>query len=436
MHVRHAGVRNIRSIERFLWDVDQQRDVDDLAGWHVILGENGSGKSSMLRAIALALVGPNDAPALRQEWSSWLRRSSDHGHVNLRLVPHPGWDEYAIDSSPTEGSVPDVLVRFERHDRHIEFKQEQSHSNPKQHVWSGGPGWFSASYGPFRRFSGGDEDAERLYRSYPRLARHLTTFGESFALSECTDWLHDLKFKALEAEKAGEPDGGGAGRLLLRLFGFINDSGLLPHDTRIADVTSDDVFFIDGDGHTVPVDDLGDGYRSILSLVFELLRNLVTELGGDRIFDAAGVRVEVPGVVLIDEIDAHLHPHWQGRIGHWFVERFPRMQLIVSTHSPLVCQAAVRGTIYRLPQPGSDDEGRFVVGEERDRLLYGNVLDAYDTPSFGVVPTRSEAGHERLQRLAELNLEARTRPLEPNEEAEREYLRTILPTTARGERIP
>ena len=92
--------------------------------------------------------------------------------------------------------APDLLVRFDRRDRHIELTQERSHSDPKRHVWSGAPGWFSASYGPFRRFSGGDEDAERLYRSYPRLARHLTTFGESFALSECTDWLHDLKFSA------------------------------------------------------------------------------------------------------------------------------------------------------------------------------------------------------------------------------------------------
>lgn len=141
--------------------------------------------------------------------------------------------------------------------------------------------------------------------------------------------------------------------------------------------------------------------------------------------------------MLIDEIDAHLHPHWQSRIGHWFVQHFPRMQFIVTTHSPLVCQAAERGTIFRLPQPGSEgEESGFVTGLERDRLLYGNVLDAYDTQSFGVVPTRSEAGHRKLQRLAELNLQARHEPLTPTEEAEREQLRAALPTVARGEDAP
>ena len=50
-----------------------------------------------------------------------------------------------------------------------------------------------------------------------------------------------------------------------------------------------------------------------------------------------------PGVVLIDEVDAHLHPTWQRRIGLWFREHFPKLQFIVSTHSPLICQAATVG---------------------------------------------------------------------------------------------
>ena len=44
--------------------------------------------------------------------------------------------------------------------------------------------------------------------------------------------------------------------------------------------------------------------------------------------------VTLPGVVAIDEVDAHLHPAWQQRIGDWFVERFPVTQFFVTTHSP------------------------------------------------------------------------------------------------------
>lgn len=436
MHLRRASIRNVRSIEALTWDVEAHAVDGDLAGWHVILGDNGSGKSSILRAIALALTGPHDAPALRYDWNTWLRQSCDRGEVSLALDAHAGWDVHAH-GHPAAGVPPEVRVAFTRRSRQVAFEAVGGDTAPNQHVWGDERGWFSASYGPFRRFSGGDIDGERLYRNYARLARHLSAFNESIALSEATDWLQDLKFKALEAEKHGDADGGEWGRLLLRVFAFINESGLLPHDTQIVEVTSDDVLFMDGEGHAVSIDELGDGYRSILSLAFELLRNLSAEFGWSRTFDVTGARVMVPGVVMIDEVDAHLHPHWQSRIGHWFVERFPRMQFIVTTHSPLVCQAAERGTIYRLPRPGSEDEeSGFVTGHERDRLLYGNVLDAYDTQSFGVVSTRSESGHRKLQRLAELNVQARTRPLTPTEEAEREHLRTILPTIARGESIP
>ena len=46
------------------------------------------------------------------------------------------------------------------------------------------------------------------------------------------------------------------------------------------------------------------------------------------------------GVVLIDEIDAHLHPEWQREIGFWLKRHFPNIQFIVTTHSPIICQAA------------------------------------------------------------------------------------------------
>jgi DNA repair exonuclease SbcCD ATPase subunit len=63
MFLNAAKISNIRSIRNITWSIPTNRS---LAEWHVIVGDNGSGKTSFLRAIALALVGPTEAQGLRQ----------------------------------------------------------------------------------------------------------------------------------------------------------------------------------------------------------------------------------------------------------------------------------------------------------------------------------------------------------------------------------
>ncbi|HBY79411.1 MAG TPA: hypothetical protein DEG47_20960, partial [Cyanobacteria bacterium UBA11148] len=284
-------------------------------------------------------------------------------------------------------------------------------------------GWFSAAYGPYRRFKGGNQDYEKLFDSNPKLAAHLSIFGEDVALTECLKWLQDLQFKKLE----GDPEG----NLLDSLKEFVNQSGFLPHQAHLEHVSSKGVEFIDGNGCRLPVEELSDGYRSILSLTFELIRQLARVYGYQSIFDPNDpTKIIPPGVVLIDEIDAHLHPTWQRKIGIWFREHFPNLQFIVSTHSPLICQAATVGTVYCLPKPGSNELGSMVTGQDLDRLLYGNVLDAYGTEAFGADVTRSDESKKYLQRLAQLNCKELREQLTEDERKEQQKLRAMMPTSA------
>ena len=80
------------------------------------------------------------------------------------------------------------------------------------------------------------------------------------------------------------------------------------------------------------VDDLSDGFRSILSMVADLAYRMVRlnpQLGEQAV-------VQTPGVVLIDEIDMHLHPLWQQTVLLDMQRAFPKVQFIVTTHSPQV----------------------------------------------------------------------------------------------------
>lgn len=83
---------------------------------------------------------------------------------------------------------------------------------------------------------------------------------------------------------------------------------------------------------TLPLQFLSDGVKNMISLVADLAHRCVRlnpHLGGDA---AAGT----PGIVLIDEIDMHLHPRWQQVVVELLTRAFPRVQFIVTTHSPQV----------------------------------------------------------------------------------------------------
>src|SRR5690349_16765669 len=89
MYLTRFIIENVRAIQRLEWQVPPEQ----APGWHVILGDNGSGKSSVLRSIALGLVGPHEAMALRQEWSKWLRHGEHMGDIVLVLNADPKFDK-------------------------------------------------------------------------------------------------------------------------------------------------------------------------------------------------------------------------------------------------------------------------------------------------------------------------------------------------------
>ncbi|WP_437638275.1 AAA family ATPase [Sorangium sp. So ce854] len=430
MYLRQVTVERVRSITSLQWELPR---AERGPGWHVILGENGAGKSSFLRAVALSLLGPDASGALRQPWGEWVRRDATSARVEARLSyevtthgPHahpPGLHPAAgQDGSDIRSDLSlDLILELAQAGTETKIVEQ---TEAARALVRRAAGAFSAAYGPFRRFSDGDPAYERMFVDQPRVARHISLFDSRITLTESLAWLRELRFKQLD----NKPEGA----LLEPFKKFASDAGppfFLPHGAHLADVSSDGVTFVDGNGFEIPVEDLSDGYRAVLSLTFDLIRHMAAVFGHERVFDPEDPSVVLPGgVVLIDEIDAHLHPSWQRQIGHWFKKHFPNVQFLVTTHSPLVCQAA--DTVFLLPAPGSDEEARRVEGVDLERLRYGNVLEAYGTDVFGRGVTRSEEGKRLLEKLVALNRKEQERGLSPEEMEEQERLRAIFPTSA------
>ena len=105
---------------------------------------------------------------------------------------------------------------------------------------------------------------------------------------------------------------------------------------------------IDRKGEPLPVRYLSHGERGILAVVLDLTRRLGT--ANPRLGDPA---VEAGAVVLIDEIDLHLHPKWQRQIVRKLTQTFPRCQFIATTHSPQVIGEVEHNRIQILTEDGA-----------------------------------------------------------------------------------
>ena len=428
MYIQKAEIKNIRSI------VDFEIEFKNPAGWHVLIGDNGAGKSTIIRSMALALVGQEQARGLRLDSDEWINKHSERGQINLALVP-----DNIVDKFRKPSFIPALPVGFpyflisqinlEKGDFLNSTLVESLHANCMEvSLENAESGFFSVAYGPYRRFKGGSPEWEDVFKNHSlaKLAAHLSIFGENVALTETRSWLKDLKYKSLENNEESE-------RTLENITKLINSDDFLPHNAKLEQVNSENVFFKDGNDAIITVNQMSDGYRSILSMTFELIRQLVRVYGSELVFkniESDEMFIDLPGVVLVDEIDAHLHPTWQTRIGQWFLKYFPRLQFIVTTHSPLVCRAAENGSIWRLAAPGSDEKSGEITGLDRERLIYGNILDAYGTEVFGADVSISQESVKKQEKLVKLSKKKMLGAISSNEEEKLQDLKKVFTTDA------
>lgn len=95
-----------------------------------------------------------------------------------------------------------------------------------------------------------------------------------------------------------------------------------------------------------PFNNLSDGYRNMIAMVGDIAWKAV------QLNPHLGTKApaETPGIVLIDELDLHLHPTWQRRVIEDLRRTFPKIQFICTTHSPFLIQAARAGEVIGLGQ--------------------------------------------------------------------------------------
>ncbi|MCB9536052.1 MAG: AAA family ATPase [Myxococcales bacterium] len=167
------------------------------------------------------------------------------------------------------------------------------------------------------------------------------------------------------------------------------------------DVARDELRVVFADGRQLPFGLLSDGYRNLIAMAADIAWRAVQlnpHLGPQALERTAGV-------VLVDEIELHLHPAWQREVLQRLLSTFPALQFVVTTHAPVVITSVDADSVRLLTAEGE------VVGT---RVAEGLTANGALREVMGV-PERPDATARHLARLGALIEEGRS------DEARRAY---------------
>lgn len=211
----------------------------------------------------------------------------------------------------------------------------------------------------------------------------MTLFDSNKKLINPSAWIKEVDYRDLKNQESSENS-----RNALNSIQSIFD-GLLDKKVDIT-ISNYEVRYIEN-GAQVSFDQLSEGYRTTLIFVCDLLYRFY---GYKMPKDFNGV-FDAKGVVLIDEIDAHLHPRWQRTIVSRIRKLFPEVQFIMTTHSPHIIQGAGQdAVIFRVYRDG--ESGKTCVSEPylRSELNYMMINTLATSPLFGLESARLKVDND------------------------------------------
>lgn len=390
--------------------------------WVTLLGENGSGKSTILQALALLLAGPEGAALLYQRPEGWLRQESYPGKISARFHQDDA-DFGQFGGEKKERKVfqytlyvtgsQKLTINNKVFTEPVITEDTNSRVLPwlREHAFlsKGNVGWFGVGYGAFRRLT--REGSRILVPSLQEPLRHtnfITQFDENRPLEAFEQWLVFLDYRISK-----DADTQAQRHFDLAVNAF---NSLLPDGNRFDSIDSNGRIWFRSGNVNVPTTTISDGFRSVLGLAGDLIWRIITA------FPDSDAPLKESGVVLIDELDIHLHPSWQRNIANVLRSSFPALQFIMATHSPIVAAGAGKDAVtYRCFLR----DGMISV-EHIENVHSYNVDRILQSPAFGLVSAYSEEAQNDIDRYYALK---RKRRRSAGEEQE---LQLVIPTVERA----
>ncbi len=364
--------------------------------WITLLGENGTGKTTVLNALALLLAGPEGAKQLLNRPEGWLKDESKFGKISITIHQDEN-DENKFGGDKAQrtkfgytyfitGSKKISIRNKEYTDPTIVENSDKILTWLRNNVLiPKGKTWFAAGYGAFRRLTRENRIFTPTLQSPSRFSNFFTQFQEDKSLEAFETWLVHIDYKL-----AKNPNDKIASHQKNLGIKAINE--LLPENNFFSRIDENGKIWFNINGTEVSTIALSDGFRSIMALAGDLIWRLI------EAFPESEDALKEKGVVLIDELDIHLHPIWQRDIALKLQSIFPNLQFIVATHSPLVALGAgEKAVTYSFVKQGEKIE----IQPIPDIYKY-SVDEVLTSPAFNLVSEFSPQVQKKIERYEEL----------------------------------
>jgi energy-coupling factor transporter ATP-binding protein EcfA2 len=411
MYITSLDIENLRCFEKakvsFLYPGKPDVPKQVLDNVNLLLGMNGAGKTTILKAVALAVLtvvlhSSGFVPyclVRRSKRSPARRKKGSRDPIATATITAAAVDTNGQGKAKANPEELTFAVKLERRGSVEQIGEARGWGSPFDHFYEeNSPDRFMTGYGATRRVEMAESvDPRAQKRRVPRYQRVAGLFEEYIALMPLGNWLASLRADRLRRFNE-----------IVRLL-----DSLLPEGTRFEGRFEGLEPLFVHEGVPLPFGALSDGYRAYIGLLGDLVYHLQTVCPSRRKL------TDVPGIVLIDDVDLQLHPAWQRVVVHTLATTFPRLQFVITSHSPIIA-----GTLHSQNVLILHSEGSASRVETSTHRLHGlNADQIAISPYFGLSTTRAEDEVEKLKKIS-----AKTRE-RGDTAAAIEYLNELAGTT-------
>jgi predicted ATP-binding protein involved in virulence len=333
----------------------------------VLLGDNGTGKSNLLKGIGLVTAGRDALAELLDEPESWIQVGKKFCQLDAVLKTAAGEERRVFLRIEAKDSVSRVLDRAKESLAELDEALEHTNRN-----------YFVLAYGASRQLNvNRGRRARSSAYSHARALSVATLFNPDEVLTPIESWAMDLDY--LKSRGA------------MSVIRKVMSEFLRGVEFSRIDKEGGQLIFKTPFG-TVPMSQLSDGYQNVAAWIGDLLYR-VTEIFGDY-----SAPLKTRGLLLIDEVDLHLHPRWQRDLLEFLRRKLPNFQIVATTHSPITAQQADENELHYLERRGRSLKLHPFSGVPKALLLHQLVM----SDVFGLTSDESAALEKKKARYEKL----------------------------------